>query len=309
MSGGEATKLSDLTTAVRSFKWADDSARIFFLTEEPQTDAQKEARKNGDDAIFVDEGANGQSRGNFSNAWVITIADKQTRQLTTGDQTVTDFAPSHDGKSLAYIARPNNRRNFQNLSEVYVLDLLSNKTVKLTQNEAPEMRVNWSPDGTVVSYLSREHVDLGARAGKAVRAAGHRRSRRSRCRRVFQATSVSTSGIRPVRRIVMSTTIRGRRGVHELDVLSGQARMLVGGRHRPWPHLGVVDAVTGGRNTQHCRRIPRKSRCRSSGRPGGKRHQRQSLVQGSRHRRDARDRVEKQRRPRSRRAALAAPVL
>ncbi len=176
MSGGEATKLSELKSAVRAFKWADDSARIFFLTEEPQTDAQKEARKNGDDAIVVDEGANGQGRGNFSNAWVITITDKQTRQLTTGDQIVTDLAPSHDGKSLAYIARPNNRRNFQNLGEVYVLDLASNTTVRLTQNEAPELRVDWSPDNTRVSYLSVSTSHLGFDAGKALRAAGHRRS-------------------------------------------------------------------------------------------------------------------------------------
>src|SRR5919106_5050848 len=32
--GGEATKLSDLKTAVRSFKWADDSSRIFFTADE-----------------------------------------------------------------------------------------------------------------------------------------------------------------------------------------------------------------------------------------------------------------------------------
>jgi dipeptidyl aminopeptidase/acylaminoacyl peptidase len=228
MSGGEATKLSDLKTAVRSFKWADDSARIFFLTEEPQTDAQKEARKNGDDAIFVDEGANGQGRGNFANAWVITIADKQTRQLTTGDRTITDFAPSHDGKSLAYIARPNNRRNFQNLGEVYVLDLVSNQTVRLTQNEAPEMRVDWSPDNTLVSYLSsststwelaQERLFVQPASGGPPKPLSTSFS--GDIGQYFWHPSGQS--------IVMSTTLRGRRGVHELDVLSGQARMLVGG--------------------------------------------------------------------------------
>ena len=70
----EATKLSDLKSAVRSLRWSDDSSRIFFSAEEPQTEAQKEARKNAGDGIFVDEGPNGQGRGNFSNLWVITLA-------------------------------------------------------------------------------------------------------------------------------------------------------------------------------------------------------------------------------------------
>ncbi|MGQ0736556.1 MAG: TolB family protein, partial [Acidobacteriota bacterium] len=38
--GGEATKLSDLKSGVRSLRWAEDSTRIFFSAEEPQTDAQ-----------------------------------------------------------------------------------------------------------------------------------------------------------------------------------------------------------------------------------------------------------------------------
>ena len=33
--GGEATKLSDQKTAIRAFKWSDDSGRIFFTAEEP----------------------------------------------------------------------------------------------------------------------------------------------------------------------------------------------------------------------------------------------------------------------------------
>src|SRR5262245_15931843 len=118
--GGEATKLTDLKSAVRSMKWAEDSGRLFFTADEPVTDAQKQARKEGDDSVFVDEGPNGQKRENFSNVWVVGIGDKQARQLTTGDHIVSDFAPSADGTRVAYIARPNNRRNYQNKAEVYV---------------------------------------------------------------------------------------------------------------------------------------------------------------------------------------------
>src|SRR5262245_6622069 len=62
MSGGEATKLTDLKSAVRSMRWAEDSKSLFFSADEPVSDTQKQARKEGDDGIFVDEGANGQTR-------------------------------------------------------------------------------------------------------------------------------------------------------------------------------------------------------------------------------------------------------
>ena len=229
MSGGEATKLSDLKSAIRSFKWSDDSSRIFFVTEEALTDAQREARKNGDDAIFVDEGANGQGRASFSNAWVISIADKDARQLTTGDQTVSDFAPSPDGKTLAYIARPNNRRNFQNLAEVYVLDLATNATTRLTDNEAPEMRLDWSPDGSLVSYLapSERGWDL-AQERLYVQA-----PTRGSAPRVLSSAFGGDIGEyfwQPSgKSIVFASTVRGRRGISELDATSGQVRPIVSG--------------------------------------------------------------------------------
>jgi dipeptidyl aminopeptidase/acylaminoacyl peptidase len=228
MSGGEATKLSDLKTAVRSFKWGDDSSRIFFLTEEAVSDEEKEARKNGDDAIYVDEGPNGQGRNNFANAWVITIADKQAQRLTTGNQIVTDFAPSHDGTQLAYIARPTNKRNFQNETEVYVLDIAASKTTKLTTNEAPEMRVSWSHNGKMVSYLApgmstwdlaQEKLYVVAPEGGTPRLLSG--SFNGDIGQYFWHPSDKT--------IVMSATTRGRSSVQELDVASGKVRTVTTG--------------------------------------------------------------------------------
>lgn len=226
--GGEATKLSDLKSAVRSFKWSDDSSRIFFTAEEAQTDAQKEARKNGDDAIYVDEGPNGQGRNTYSNAWVITIADKEARQLTTGDRVVTDFAPSPDATRLAYIARPTNRRNFQNLADVYVLDIAAAKTTRLTDNEAPEARVAWSRDGGLVSYL--------APSAKAWELAQEKLFVQPPAGGTPKNLSASFAGDigqyywHPSgKTIVMSATVRGRAGIQELDVMTGRVKPIVTG--------------------------------------------------------------------------------
>lgn len=152
--GGEATKLTDLKSAVRSLQWADDSSRIFFNADEAVSDSLKQARKEGDDSIFVDEGSNGQTRASFSNIWVIALADKQARQLTTGDHMVSDFAPSPDGARVVYIARPNNRRNHQNKAEVFIADVATSSSRQLTTNEAPETNLAWTPDGKAVTFTA-----------------------------------------------------------------------------------------------------------------------------------------------------------
>jgi len=57
VDGGEATKLTDHKGTIRSFEWTKDGASIVFVAEHAETDAEKTAKKAGDDPIYVDEGA------------------------------------------------------------------------------------------------------------------------------------------------------------------------------------------------------------------------------------------------------------
>jgi dipeptidyl aminopeptidase/acylaminoacyl peptidase len=226
--GGEATKLTDLKSAVRSMRWADDSSRVFFSADEPLTDAQKQSRKEGDDGIFVDEGANGQTRGSFSNVWVIGIADKQTRQLTTGDHIIGDFAPSPDGTRVVYISRPNNRRNHQNKAEVSVVDVATSSAKQLTTNEAPESNLAWSPDGKAVTFVAPHDktwelaqgnlyihpIEGGSSTNLSASFAGD-----------INEYFWSPTG----KSIVMSAAVKGRGGIYELDLTTGRSRALAAG--------------------------------------------------------------------------------
>jgi dipeptidyl aminopeptidase/acylaminoacyl peptidase len=73
-SGGEAEKLTDHKGKITAFEWAPDGSRIFFLAKEAESEEEKAAKKAGEDAVFVDEGPNGQGRERYSEIWDITIA-------------------------------------------------------------------------------------------------------------------------------------------------------------------------------------------------------------------------------------------
>jgi dipeptidyl aminopeptidase/acylaminoacyl peptidase len=150
--GGEAYQLSKHATAVGSFEWSEDGARIFFVASEPRSDEEKKARKNGADAIFVDEGPNGQGAGSWTNLWVIDVKTREERRLTEADQRVGSFSVSPDGGRVVYASRTENRRNQSNLSEIHLLDVASATDRRLTHNEAPEGRFAWAPDGRRFAY-------------------------------------------------------------------------------------------------------------------------------------------------------------
>src|SRR4030095_9177442 len=111
---------------IKAFDWSKDSTAIVFSAERAKSDAQKANEKAGDDAIFVDEGANGQERAEFSELWQITIADKAERQITHDDKLLIDnFRVSPDGKKIALTYRRENARNGQFNAEVAVVDAAS----------------------------------------------------------------------------------------------------------------------------------------------------------------------------------------
>jgi len=155
VDGGEATKLSDHKGNIRSFDWTKDSTAIVFSAERAKSDAQKAHEKAGDDAIFVDEAANGQERAEFSELWKITIADTTEQQITHDDLLLIEtFRVSPDGKRIALTYRRENSRNGQFHAEVAVVDAASGELKTLTHNNAPEMAVQWSPEGKMLSYLA-----------------------------------------------------------------------------------------------------------------------------------------------------------
>ena len=154
--GGEAVQLTKHPTAVGRFEWADGGASVFFLAADSLPDDMEKERKNGDDAVFIDEGPNGQRRGSWNGVWKVDVeleaAPVDAVRLTPERRIVGSFAPSPDGNHLAYAYRTENRRNASHLSEIALLSLATGEEERITDNDAPESQLAWSPDGRSVSF-------------------------------------------------------------------------------------------------------------------------------------------------------------
>ena len=157
-AGGEAVQLSKNKTAVGTYRWAADEQALFFTATIPRPEDQEKEHKNGDDAIFVDEGPNGQQASQWRTLWKIDLKTKKATRLLKDSLLVGGFDVSPNGRRILFTARTENRRNQGNLSEIYLLTLSDTDTTltRLTENEAPEGQLRWAPDGIHFAYTAAD---------------------------------------------------------------------------------------------------------------------------------------------------------
>lgn len=226
--GGEATKLTDHKGAVRAFEWTKDSRSIVFLADRPTTDAEKAARKAGDDAIDVDEGPNGQERGDFAELWRVSIADRQEQPILCEPLVIDGFRMSPDGGRAAIIYRRENSRNGQFHDEIGVVDTATGALKDITHNEAPEQRVQWSPDGRTLSYLAPSDTvwDLAEEKLWLVPASG---GTPRRLASAFKGAIGDYFWAADGKAIVFGATSHARGGVFRVDTSTGSIQTVASG--------------------------------------------------------------------------------
>ena len=154
-TGGEAVQLTEHETSISSYAWSEDGSKIIFVAPEPMTDEEEKAQEAGYDAIFVDEGPNGQQSGNWNNLWLIEVESGVERRLTDNDHRIGSFSVAPSGDRILFTSRTENRRNQGNLSEIQLLELETGNVRQLTDNSAPEGALSWAPDGDSFAYTAR----------------------------------------------------------------------------------------------------------------------------------------------------------
>jgi dipeptidyl aminopeptidase/acylaminoacyl peptidase len=223
VNGGEAVKLSEHKDGLSAFRWSKDSKQIFFLAADAKSEEQQKKEKEGEDAIFVDEGANGQSRSQWSNLWVINLADKKERQITKEKFLVGGFDPAPDGTRLVFTARRENTRNSQNLSEIHLADVATGAVTRLTENEAPEQAPQWNHAGTEFAYLAPDDKTYEL-AGSKLFIMNPATKHYRRVSNDFAGGVGSYVWSPDDKRIIYSAQSRTNHNLFEVDVTSGKIR-------------------------------------------------------------------------------------
>src|SRR2546428_501342 len=145
---GEAEALTTLEDGVSGFAWSPDGKRIAYTATEPKSTAIKDREKKYGEFEIVDQDHR------MTHLFVLEVATKATRPLTSGAFTVGGFAWSPDGKSIAFDHRINSDPANGGSADISIVTVTDGAIRKLVTQSGPDSNPVWSPDGSRIAFTT-----------------------------------------------------------------------------------------------------------------------------------------------------------
>jgi dipeptidyl aminopeptidase/acylaminoacyl peptidase len=151
--GGEAVPLTSAPGSVSQLEWSADGKTIAFLAREPKSAERRKREKEKDDAWTPAE------LYPWSRLWVIDVATREARQLTSGALHVTGFSLAPDGQRIAFAGQPTPLIPDSFRSDLYLVPTAGGTPVSLVTRKGPDDAPAWSPDGRWIGFVSHDGRD------------------------------------------------------------------------------------------------------------------------------------------------------
>ncbi|HEV2180533.1 MAG TPA: S9 family peptidase [Gemmatimonadaceae bacterium] len=151
--GGEPWQVTKHKGGVRGFEFSPNGQALLFIAA-PAPDADAEKRdKVHDDAVVVDHDLK------LAQLWTWDVGTGAEKQITHGDNNVTDAHYSPDGTHVAFTTTPTPLLDDNSMQTAWVLDVASGNVRKLVDTPDYTGTARYSPDGAWIAYLdSRDYL-------------------------------------------------------------------------------------------------------------------------------------------------------
>jgi len=143
---GEAEALTSVEDGITNFAWSPDGRSIAYTATEPKPAAQKDREKKYGEFELVDLDFR------MAHLFVIDVATRATRTLTSGAFTVGSFQWSPDGKSIAFDHRLNDSPASSGSADISIVTVADASVRKLVTQDGPDSKPVWSPDGSRIAF-------------------------------------------------------------------------------------------------------------------------------------------------------------
>jgi dipeptidyl aminopeptidase/acylaminoacyl peptidase len=146
MAGGDAVQLTTAEESVGDFAWSPDGRAIACVVRDPVAKAMKEREQRDGEVVRVGE------EHRMSHLWVVDVASRKARRLTSGPFHVGGFDWSPDGSRIAFDHRINPELGADSTTDLSVVAVADGTVRPLVTQPGPDAAPVWSPDGARIAF-------------------------------------------------------------------------------------------------------------------------------------------------------------
>ncbi|MBN1291617.1 MAG: S9 family peptidase [Candidatus Latescibacteria bacterium] len=153
LSGGDAEQITIAESGVNAYVWSPDSRRIAYTMDNPETEKEKQNKKEKRDMQILD------TNYKYSHLYTATVSNetdnpRKVQRLTAGDFHVMTFDWSPDGRTIVFGHQPNPSPDEWLQSDIACVPSDSGEVKQLVQWEGTDRYPRYSPDGKWIAFAS-----------------------------------------------------------------------------------------------------------------------------------------------------------
>jgi dipeptidyl aminopeptidase/acylaminoacyl peptidase len=145
---GEAEALTSVDEGVNDFAWSPDGTRIAYTSTEPKLQRVTEREKTYGEFEVIDQEAR------MAHLFVLDVAARTTRTLTSEAFVVGSFEWSPDGREIAFDHVINSDPANSGTFDISIVSVADAKVRPLVTQDGPDRHPVWSPDGSRIAFQS-----------------------------------------------------------------------------------------------------------------------------------------------------------
>lgn len=169
LGGGEAQQLTEVEQGVEAYEWAPDGGRLALVIRDAEPEREEDAPQPPwvIDRLQFKRDYEGYLDRRRPHLYVLDLGTGRQTKLTSGDYDHASPMWSPDGNRIAFVSNRTAEPDGNYDTDIWVVGADGDSTaspVRVSMGANTDAQPIWSPDGSMIAWITRERPEIGGYA-------------------------------------------------------------------------------------------------------------------------------------------------